>query len=189
MREFKDDEGRPWRLALTVAAAIRVKGLVSVESDVEEPQDGGGTKTVRRLKPLDIVDIATIGETLSVLRSQPTTLGEILYAVLIAQVDEKKLTKEQFLDGLRGDALDAAANALEEELVDFFPQRLRPLVAGMAAKFAAVTTAVLAGAQQKLLAVDPDAVSGTLFGKPQESSESGQASGHTDNSPQPVTAA
>jgi hypothetical protein len=189
MREFKDDEGRPWRLALTVASALRVKDLVSIEVEEEEQQADGTTKKTRRIVPFDLIDIGTIHQTLAVIRSQFAKLGEVLHAILVAQIEEKGLTKEQFLDGLRGDSLDAAARALESEIVDFFPVSLRKMVAGMAAKFDEMTARVLAGAMEKMQTMDVNALSGTPSGKPQESSASTQESGHTDNSQPLETAA
>lgn len=182
MKEFKDDEGRPWRLALTVGSALRVKDMVTVEIEEEqEAEDGTVTKT-KRVVPFDLVDLGTIHQTLTVLRNQFSKLGEVLYAILIRQVDEKKLTREEFLDGLRGDSLEAAADALESEVVDFFPQRLRRMVASMAAKFDELTDKIVAGAEAQMATIDVSALPGISSGKPQASLESTQENGHTDNS-------
>ena len=180
MKEFKDDEGRPWRLALTVGSALRVKDLVTVEiEDEQEAADGTVTKT-KRVVPFDLVDLGTIHQTLTVLRNQFSKLGEVLYAILVKQVDERNLTREQFLEGLRGDSLEAAAEALESEVIDFFPQRLRRMVASMAKKFDELTDQVVAGAEAKMEAMDLSALSGISSGKPQASSACTQESGPTD---------
>jgi hypothetical protein len=182
MKEFRDEEGRPWRLALTVAAALRVKDLVTIEIEDEHESDDGTVTKARRTVPFDLVDLGTIHHTLTVLRNQFSKLGEVLYAILIAQVDERKLTRDQFLEGLRGDSLEAAANALESEVVDFFPQRLRPLVAGMATKFTELTEQVVAGAKVTIQQIDVSALSGISSGKPQASSASTLESGPIGNS-------
>lgn len=172
MREFRDDQGRPWQVALTVAAAMRVKDAVTVEIDGEK-------------KPFDIVDIASISQTMQVLRGQYTTIAETLYAILRKQIDDKKLTKEDFLDGLRGDSLDAAAQALEQELVDFFPLRLRKMVGLLAEKMNEATTELMTRAEATLATASvSDLVdqSGMPSGKPQESSAVIPASGHSDSS-------
>ena len=187
MREFKDDEGRPWRLALTVAAALRVRDMVTVEVD-ELNADGEPTGN-RKSVPFDIVDVGTIHQTLTIVRSQFSKLGEVLYAILVAQVEERKLTKEQFLDGLRGDSLEAGLEALQQELVDFFPLRLRPMVAGMVGKFDELTAKVVEGAMQRLRAVDLNAVSGTPSGSVPALWESGPATGPTGSSQPPAMAA
>ena len=189
MKEFKDDEGRPWRLALTCASAARVKDLVRVEIAEEVPQPDGSVKHETRSVPFDLIDTANIGRTLEVLRGQYGTIGETLYAILIKQVDEKKLTKEQFLDGLRGDALDAAAKALEAELVDFFPLRLRKMVALLVAKMDELTTELLGRSEAGLQAATPEtllAQSGMPSGKPPESSASTLGDGPTASSSQPA---
>lgn len=189
MKEFKDDEGRPWRLALTCASAARVKDLVRVEVAEEVPQPDGSVKHETRSVPFDLIDTANIGRTLEVLRGQYGTIGETLYAILIKQVDEKKLSKEQFLDGLRGDALDAAAKALEAELVDFFPLRLRKMVGLLVAKMDELTTELLGRSEAGLQAATPEtllAQSGMPSGKPPESSASIPADGPTDSSSPPA---
>ena len=175
MKEFKDEEGRPWRLALTSTTASRVRDLVSVEVVDEESGE-------RRSIPFDIVDIGTITQTFQTIRSQFLKLSEILYAMLLPQIEERKLTKDQFMDGLRGDSLEAAAKALESELIDFFPQRLRPMVALLARKMDEVSAEVMGQAEavlEKLTAAD---LSGTPSGSAPESSESTQASGRSGNS-------
>jgi hypothetical protein len=192
VREFKDDEGRPWRLALTVAAALRVKDLVTIEAAEEETQPDGSVKTVRRMVPFDLVDAASISQTFNVLRTQYAKIGEVLYAILIKQVAEKGLDKEGFLEGLRGDALDAAVKALEGELVDFFPLRLRTMMGLLATKMDEVQSEMLSKAEAGLNSVSVTtlmAASGEPSGKPQESSASIPASGPSDNSSPLVTAA
>lgn len=189
MREFRDNEGRPWQLALTVASALRVRDMVTVEVTVEEEQADGGVKTERQTVPFDMVDVAALGQTFQVMRSQFAKVGETLYAILVKQVEERKLTKEQFLDGLRGDALEAGAKALEQELVDFFPQRLRRMVGLLAAKMDEVASEKLDTAEADLARLTAADLPGQPSGKPQASSASIQASGPSDNSPQPETAA
>lgn len=184
MREFKDDEGRPWRVALTVGSVLRVKDMVTV--DVEQ-EDG-----TRRSQPFDMADAAQISTTFQVLRSQYAKIGEVLYALLVKQIEERKLSREDFLDGLRGDSLEAATKVLEQELVDFFPPRLRKMIALLATKMDEVAGEMLTQAEAKLEAATIESLaapSGMPSGKPQESSESTPASGPSDNSSPLATAA
>lgn len=179
MREFRDDQGRPWQLALTVTAVMRVRDQVLIEVD--------GAK-----KPFKIDDVASLEATLRILETQPTVLAEAVYAILCKQVEEKGLTKDQFFDGLRGDVLDAAMRVLVEELVDFFPQRHRPLASLTAEAHEKLMGSVFAGAVaqlQEALSQKTLTPSGMPFGRQPESSESTQESGHSDNSSQPVMAA
>lgn len=185
MREFRDDQGRPWQVALTVASALRVRDNVTV--DVVDEETGE-----RKAMPFDMVDAANISQTFQVLRSQYAKIGEILYALLTKQVEAKGLSKEDFFDGLRGDSLDAATKALEQELVDFFPQRLRKMIGLLASKMDEVQNEMLGRAEAGLEKATIESLagaSGTPSGKPQESSESIPASGPSDNSSPLATAA
>lgn len=186
MREFRDEEGRPWRIHLTVAAVQRVKAMVTVDT----PQFADGEPTGESVpRPFDIASTDQIGVTFQVLHGQFSTLGDVLYAILTQQIEERKMTREQFLDGLRGDSLEAASRVLEEEIIDFFPPRYRRPVALLAAKvreMAAeqdqkVATAI---ADMKL----PD-LPGTPSTKPQESLESTPESGPSESSSPPARAA
>jgi hypothetical protein len=185
MREFRDDQGRPWQVALTVASALRIRDNVTI--DVVDEATGE-----RKAMPFDMVDAANISQTFQVLRSQYAKIGEILYALLTKQVEAKGLTREDFLDGLRGDSLDAATKAIEQELVDFFPQRLRKMISLLAQKMDEVANEMLGRAEAGLEKATIESLagaSGTLSGKPQESSESIPASGQSDNSSPLATAA
>lgn len=172
MREFRDDQGRPWQLALTTAAAMRVRDNVKMMKDGEE-------------KPFDIVDFSAIGDTMDVLRGQYITIAETLYFILLQQIEKKGITKDEFFDGLRGDAIDAATKVLEEELVDFFPERLRKVVRLLAAKAQEATEAGTAKMEQqleKMSVTDLLAQSGTPSGSVPEYWESTPANGHSENS-------
>ena len=179
MREFRDDQGRPWQLALTTAAAMRVRDNVKRVVDGEE-------------KPFDIVDFSAIGDTMDVLRGQYITIAETLYFILLPQIEKKGMSKDDFCDGLRGDAIEAATLALEEELVDFFPERLRKVVRLLAAK---AKEATQAGTEQmerqleKMSVSDLLAQSGMPSGSVPASSASTPVNGHSDSSPKPATPA
>jgi len=187
MKEFRDDQGRPWQIALTVATALRVRDMVNIEIDQldEDGQPTGSRKSV----PFDIVDLATITQTLQVVRMQFAKLGEVLYAMLIRQVEDRKLTKDQFLEGLRGDSLEAASKALEEELVDFFPLRLRKTLGLIAAKMTEVAGELMTQAEHGLANVHPMDLSGTLYGKPPQSSGSTPENGRSGSCSSPDSTA
>lgn len=192
MKEFRDDQGRPWMVALTVAAADRVRGLVTIDvtDDVEQP-DGSIHRQTRTI-PFDLIDAGSIQQTLEVLRSNFGKIGEILYAICRQQCDDKKLTKEQFLDGLRGDALEAGVKALESELVDFFPTRLRRMVGLLVAKMDEMAGELMARAEAGLEAATVEtlvAPSGTPSTKPQASSASTPETGPSATSSSLETAA
>lgn len=174
MREFKDNEGRPWRLAITVGAAARVKDMVQIDIVEEEQQGDGSSRKIDRRIPFDLIDVASIGRALEVIRSRYTTIGEVLYAILCRQVDERKMTREDFLDGLRGDSLEAAQKALEEELVDFFPLRLRRMIAQLVSRMDELQAELANRAEAQLQRTTVESLleaSGTPSTRPQESSE------------------
>lgn len=180
MREFKDDEGRPWRLVMTVGAAARVKDLVRIDVQEDEEQPDGSVRKVDRSIPFDLIDVSTIGRALEVIRSRYTTIGEVLYAILCRQVDERKLTKEEFLESLRGDSLEAAQRALEEELVDFFPLRLRRMIKQLVERMDELQAELANRAEAQLQQTTVESLlaqSGTPSTRQQESSESTQTNG------------
>lgn len=191
MKEFRDDQGRPWMVALTVGAADRVRGLVTIDVTDDVDQPDGSVRRQTRTVPFDIIDAGSIHRTLDVLRSNYGKIGEVLYAICRQQVEDKKLTKEQFLDGLRGDALEAGVKAIESELVDFFPKGLRKMVGLLVAKMDEVAKELMARAEAGLEAttVETLAPSGTPSTKPLASSESIPASGPSETSSSLETAA
>ena len=146
MREFRDNEGRPWRVSLTVASAARVRDLVRVVL----PPKGDGEPAPTEPTPFDLVDAGEIARTFQVLRSNFAAVGETLYALLMPQIDEKGLSREQFLDGLRGESLEAGGLAIEEELIGFFPPRLRGVVSSLAARMTELTAEVTRQAEAAL---------------------------------------
>jgi hypothetical protein len=172
MREFKDNEGRPWRLALTTSAVNRVRDNVTIEID--------GSPI-----PFKIDNVAEFHTTIHILRTQLTVLAEVLYQVLCNQVAEKNLAKDEFLDAIRGEVWEVAGKALEDELVDFFPPRRRPLASLTAEAHQKNLETVFEQATAQIKKALEQVIpmqSGMQSGKPLESSESIQANGLSDNS-------
>jgi hypothetical protein len=172
VREFRDSEGRPWQVALTVASAGRVRDLVRVAP----PAVDGATAEPER--PFDIIDAGRVAETFQILRTNYAAIGEALYAILLPKVQERGLTKEQFLDGLSGESLDAGARAIEEEIVDFFPPRLRGMVGALLRKMQELAEAVVARAEADVRAMP---LPGMSSGPVPESSASIPESGPSGN--------
>ena len=172
MREFKDDEGRPWQIALTVGSALRVKQNVKVIVENKEV-------------PFDIVDVQGLSVAMQVLRGNYTALAESLYYICIAQASSKNIDKDQFLDGMRGDCLEDAAKALEEELIDFFPPRLRKMISLLSSKMTEAQEELIDKAQKEMETINVAELSGMQSMNAQESSDATQQSGLTENSLQP----
>lgn len=151
MREFKDNEGRPWHVSLTVSSASRVKDLVRVVLPPKSADEPAPTEAV----PFDLIDAGEIARTFQVLRSNFSALGETLAALLLPQIDQKGLTKEQFLDGLKGESLEQGGLAVEEELISFFPPRLRGVVTALAARMTELAETVTKQAEAALQTPGP----------------------------------
>ena len=171
MREFKDNEGRPWHVSLTVSSAARVKDLVRVVLPPKSADEPAPTEAV----PFDIIDAGEIARTFQVLRSNFSALGETLAALLLPQIEQKGLTKEQFLDGLKGESLEQGGLAVEEELVSFFPPRLRGVVTALAARMTELAETVTKQAEAALQTPGPSS------GNVPESSAPSPASGPSDS--------
>jgi hypothetical protein len=151
MKEFKDNEGRPWHVSLTVSSASRVKDLVRVVLPPKSADEPAPTEAV----PFDLIDAGEIARTFQVLRSNFSALGETLAALLLPQIEQKGLTKEQFLDGLKGESLEQGGLAVEEELVAFFPPRLRGVVTALAARMTELAETVTKQAEVALQTPGP----------------------------------
>ena len=138
-------------MSLTVSSAARVKDLVRVVLPPKSADEPAPTEAV----PFDLIDAGEIARTFQVLRSNFPALGETLAALLLPQIEQKGLTKEQFLDALRGDSLEQGGLAVEEELVAFFPPRLRGVVTALAARMTELAETVTKQAEAALQTPGP----------------------------------
>ena len=172
MREFKDSEGRPWRLSLTVSSAARVKDLVRVVMPPRAEGDPPSSEPV----PFDLIDAGEIARTFQILRSNFLALGQTLYAILLPEAESRGISREAFLDGMSGDALEAGGTALEEELVSFFPPRLRGVVSSLAARMTELAAELTTQAEAALRSTP-----GISSGPPPASSASTPESGPSAN--------
>jgi len=101
MRTFTDTAGRTWTVGVNVDAVKRVKTLVGVDL------------------------LATDQKLFELLANDLVLLCDVVYAVCKPEADTQNVPSEDFGRAMSGDALGAAATALVEELVDFFPQHRR----------------------------------------------------------------
>ena len=98
MHTFTDAIGRTWSVAINVDTVRRVKALASVNL-------------------MDVVE----GQLVARLQTDPVLLCDVLYAVCKPQADAQNVTDEDFGRSMAGDAIEAATEALLEDLTDFFP--------------------------------------------------------------------
>lgn len=105
MRQFKDENGRPWTLSINIGTVKKVRGLAKV----------------------DLLDLRD-GNLFNDLSSDPVKLGDVLWVLCETEATAAGIDEIQFAQALAGDALDAATNALLEEIVDFFPKAQREIL-------------------------------------------------------------
>jgi len=155
MRTFTDALNRSWSLEITVATLKRVRAVAGV----------------------DLIEAAG-GTLLDRLVADPVLLGDVLYACVKPQADERKITDEDFGRSLAGDTIDTATTALLEEFVAFFPSPRRRVLTQALAKLAGWRAAALSAAEAHLN--DPaldQAVLAALQQLPSQSRQSGALSG------------
>lgn len=102
MKIFKDANGKSWTISVTTNAITRARDLAH----------------------FDLISVAENKGAIEKL-SDPVLLVNVLFAVCKPEADAARITDEQFAEGLIGDGLEAAANALLEDLADFFPKHRR----------------------------------------------------------------
>ncbi len=127
MKTFNDNAARTWTVQINVDAIKRVRDLVSVNL-------------------LEVID----GKLLDRLISDPILLCDVIYAICKTDADQKNISDVDFGRAMAGDAIDSATTALLEELVDFFPQAKRRVLAKALAKLQKLQTAALAAVETRL---------------------------------------
>jgi len=127
MKTFKDNAGRTWTVSVDVAAIKRVRSMLDV--DLMEAVDG---KLFERLV------------------SDPIMLCDVIYVLCKPDADAQSVSDEDFGRAMAGDALDHATTALLEELVGFFPQARRRLLAKALSKLKTLEARAMDVADKKL---------------------------------------
>jgi hypothetical protein len=101
-RSFCDAHARDWDLSLTIHTARRVRDATGVI----------------------IYDLLGDGmQPLGQLLSDPFALMDVCWAVCSEQAAAREISQEDFGRAIAGDALEDAAKAFMEALIDFFPNR------------------------------------------------------------------
>ena len=110
MKTFTDNTGRTWTLSVTVGTIKRVRALCGVDLANIITMESGKTPNVGLLERL---------------ASDPVLLVDVLFAVCKPEADAKGITDEEFGRAMAGDAIELAATALLDEIIDFFPEAKR----------------------------------------------------------------
>jgi len=165
MRSYKDLKNNTWQVEVTAATLKRVKGLAGVDLSTLV---GNGWGEFAKLT----------GDVIAFI--------EVMYATVKPQADAQGVTEEQFLEAHAGDVIQQAAFALQESIIDFFPDsRQREIQRTVMQKHRQVLTEILTHDQQKVEKVDPVTLARTLIalsGSVQESSGSTPAPSPSANS-------
>lgn len=127
MKTFNDNAGRSWTVQVNVDAVKRVRDLAQVNL-------------------LEVVE----GKLLERLISDPVLLCDVIYCLCKPEADSKNISDVDFGRAMAGDAIDGATTALLEELVDFFPQAKRRVLAKALAKLQKLQTVALAAVETRL---------------------------------------
>ena len=127
MKTFTDNAGRVWTVQVNVDAIKRVRDLVQVNL-------------------LEVVE----GKLLERLISDPVLLCDVIHSLCKPEADAKNVSDVDFGKAMGGDAIDGGTTALLEELVDFFPQAKRRVLAKALAKLRKLETAALAAVETRL---------------------------------------
>ena len=105
MKKFTDTAGGEWPVVITVDTIKRVRGEINV----------------------DLLEIVG-GKLIAEICADPVLLCDIAYAICKPEADKRGLDSSGFGSLLSGDVIEAAGNALMQELIDFFPQPKRQLL-------------------------------------------------------------
>jgi hypothetical protein len=111
MKTFNDNAARSWTVQINVDAIRRVRDLASVNL-------------------LEVIE----GKLIERLVSDPILLCDVIYVVCKPEADAREISDADFGRAMAGDAIDSATTALLEELVSFFPQAKRRVLAKALAK-------------------------------------------------------
>jgi len=127
MKTFTDNAGRTWTVQVNVGAIKRVRDLIAVNL-------------------LEVIE----GKLIERLVGDPVLLCDVLYCLCKEQADAQGLADVDFGRGMGGDAIDHAATALLEELVDFFPQAQRRVLTKALGKLRAMEATALRAVETRL---------------------------------------
>lgn len=106
MHTFKDKSGRSWDLEATYASYARVKAHTGVS----------------------LFDLATEERKSLEQLADPFTLGQVIWCMVEPQAVARNLEPEAFYEAFDGKTLEAAYNALIDEMVFFCPTRVQKIL-------------------------------------------------------------
>lgn len=105
MKSFTDKNGESWDLDLNIGAAMRLKSRLDIDIENAVTIDKANN-------PEDVSLLERIAQ-------DSILLFNIIFVLCETQVRERNLTPEQFAERFTGDTIEAATDALLDEIVNF----------------------------------------------------------------------
>lgn len=105
MKSFTDKTGESWDLDLNIGAAMRLKSRLDIDIENAVTFDKSNN-------PEDVSLLERIAE-------DSILLFNIIFILCEKQVQDRKLTQEQFAERFTGDTIEQATDALLDEIVNF----------------------------------------------------------------------
>ena len=127
MKTFKDNKNRDWIIDINVDSIKQVRALVDV----------------------NLLDVISDNKLIARLQD-PVLLVDVIYALCKDQADKANVTDREFGVAMRGDAIDAATQALLEDLTDFFPKGKREIMSKAMLKLNTLQGMMMAEANRRL---------------------------------------
>lgn len=144
MHSFKDNAQRTWKLDINVASMRQVRKEVNV--DLFKLLDGGFAEFAK-------------------LTADPVAFVDVLGVLIADQLKAANVSDEDFFRAMGGDTLADAAEAMLEELIDFFPdRRVRNQFRTAVGKGKKLRDRMLTNGERMLEAIDPEAEADRLSG-------------------------
>jgi hypothetical protein len=147
MPDFKDTRGRTWTVSVNCTSIERAKSGCSV--DLLQIVEAGG-ELLRKLE-------------------NPILLVSTLYHLVKPQADKQSppVTAEDFGEAMAGDAIDAGAAALLEDVANFFPKDRRPALKALMHKANQAKDAMGKRALSTVEAIDVEKLINEVLGQEQ----------------------
>ena len=126
---FVDTTGTMWAITINVATLERVKNMSDVDLGYIQGKDMKVLATMKELNQDDqdeglddMLDMMVrFSDTmLGRLTMDPILLGNVLYAIVAKQVEERNMTRDQFVELLDAETLDRASTVFWAEYSAFF---------------------------------------------------------------------
>lgn len=105
MKSFTDIKGEAWDVEINIGAAMRLKSRLDIEID-------NLVKFDKSQKPQDVSLLEKIS-------TDSILLFNVIFVICEKQIQDRKLTEEDFAARFNGDTIEAATDAVLDEIINF----------------------------------------------------------------------